>query len=98
MRHRADRNQQEIVDALRGIGASVLVLSQVGGGAPDLLVAKGENILMEVKTKSGKLRKGQQEFMNTWQGPVYVVRTIEEAINLVVNAQQDVGGYPVHGD
>jgi len=46
-------------------------------------VAKGENILMEVKTKSGKLRKGQQEFMSTWQGPVYVVRTIEEAINLI---------------
>ena len=85
MRHRADRNQQEIVDALRDIGASVLVLSQVGGGAPDLLIGmRGRNVLMEVKTKTGKLRSGQVEFMNTWQGEAHVVRSVEEAIELLV--------------
>ena len=48
--HRADGNQSEIVRALRDTGHSVVVLSQVGGGRPDLLVGRaGVMLLMEVK-------------------------------------------------
>lgn len=48
--HRADGNQQEIVQALRDTGHSVVVLSQVGNGCPDLLVGRaGVMLLMEVK-------------------------------------------------
>lgn len=51
MRHRADKNQQDIVDELRDLGISVLILSQVGGGCPDLLIGhRGKNYLIEVKT------------------------------------------------
>ena len=85
MHHRADSNQKEIVDTLRSIGASVLVLSQVGGGAPDLLVGfRGKEYLMEVKTPKGKLRSGQKEFFDTWRGSkVFIVRSVEEAIELI---------------
>jgi len=84
MRHRADDNQQEIVDALRDIGASVLVLSQVGGGCPDLLVGFcGREYLMEVKAPKGKLRPGQKKFIDTWKGKAFIVRSVDEALELL---------------
>jgi hypothetical protein len=84
MRHRADGNQQDIVDALRDMGVSVLILSQVGGGCPDLMLGwRGKNYLIEVKTPNGKLRPGQKEFFDTWRGRAFIVRSVEEAIELV---------------
>ena len=85
MRKRADDNQKEIVDTLRDIGVSVLVLSQVGGGAPDLLVGfRGKEYLMEVKASKGKLRPGQKEFFDTWRGSkVFIVRSVDEALELL---------------
>ena len=84
MRHRADDNQKEIVDTLRDIGVSVLVLSQVGGGCPDLLIGwRKKNYLLEIKTENGKLRKSQIEFFDTWKGRVFIVRSIGEAIDLI---------------
>ena len=85
MRHRADDNQQEIVDTLRDIGVSVLVLSQVGGGAPDLLVGfRGKEYLMEVKASKGKLRPGQKKFFDTWRGSkIFIVRSADEALELL---------------
>ena len=84
MRHRADDNQQEIVDTLRDIGASVLVLSQVGGSCPDLLISwHGENYLIEVKAPKGKLSLGQKKFFDTWTGKVFIVRSVDEALELL---------------
>ena len=84
MRHRADGNQKEIVDALRDIGASVLVLSQVGGGCPDLMIGwRGKNYLLEVKTPKGKLRLGQKEFFDTWRGRAFIVRSADEVLELI---------------
>ena len=84
MHHRADSNQEEIVDALRDIGASVLVLSQVGGGAPDLLVGfRGKEYLMEIKAPKGKLRPGQKKFFDTWKGKSFIVRSVDEALELL---------------
>ena len=37
-RGRTDGNQSEIVKALRKLGYSVLVMSSMGGGAPDICV------------------------------------------------------------
>lgn len=83
-RHRSDTNQNDIVDYLRSTGRSVVVLSQVGAGCPDLLVGNhGHNILMEVKTKTGKLSETQIEFMNGWRGRTpYVVRSVEDVKEL----------------
>ena len=84
MRNRADSNQNEIVEALRGIGASVLVLSQVGGGCPDLLVGfRGKEYLIEIKAKNGDLSDSQKEFFDNWQGRPYVVRSVDEVLELI---------------
>ena len=85
--HGVDANQADIVNVLREVGYSVLDLSAVGGGCPDLLVGgvsrrSGEriNVLIEVKTAKGRIRKNQMEFADNWRGPLYIARTIEEAL------------------
>jgi Holliday junction resolvase len=84
MRHRADKNQQEIVDALRELGVSVIVLSQVGRGCPDLMIGwRGKNYLLEVKSENGELRPGQVEFFDTWKGRAFIVRSVEETLELL---------------
>jgi Holliday junction resolvase len=80
--HRADKNQNQIVRELRELGYSVLILSQVGNGCPDILVSRNsKNILFEIKTKTGKLRKSQKDFLEKWRGEAYVARTTEDIIN-----------------
>lgn len=83
---KVDANQGEIVDALRKIGASIIDLSAVGGGAPDLAVGfLGKTYLLEVKNPKtkGKLNKLQQKWHDEWKGSVYVVYSAEEAIGIV---------------
>ncbi len=88
--HRTDANQQEIVRALRQIGASVAVTSAVGDGFVDLVVGyRGKNILLELKDGSKppsaqKLTTDEQAFFATWRGFAVVVRSVEEAIAVVV--------------
>ena len=85
MRKKTDKNQQEIMDALRKIGASVSSLHTVGCGIPDLLVGyRGKNYLIEVKADKGKLTPAQIEFHGAWRGEIHIVRTAEEAINRVM--------------
>lgn len=82
---KVDRNQPEIVAALRDLGASVQPLHAVGQGCPDLLVGwRGKNLLIEVKdhlaSKSDqKLNPRQQEWHQAWRGQAIKVSTIEEA-------------------
>jgi Holliday junction resolvase len=81
---KVDKNQREIVEALRAAGCSVLILSRVGQGCPDLAVGKwGRTYLLEVKTARGTLTEPEQEFMETWRGHVQVVRTVDEALEAV---------------
>jgi hypothetical protein len=81
---RVDANQREIVSALRGIGASVCDLHELGKGCPDLLVGfRGFNLLLEVKNIEGggdKLTDAEAEFHAGWRGQVQVVRSIDEAL------------------
>ena len=80
-----DSNQPEIVEAFRQLHCSVLLLHQVGSGCPDLLVGvNGFNVLIEVKTSTGKLTDDQKDFITVWNGDaVNIVRTREDAIELV---------------
>jgi len=82
MVHRADDNQRELVDFMRAVGCSVLILSQVGNGCPDLLVGwKGQNYLFEVKTETGRLSDRQKDFKECWRGkPPVVIRNIEDVV------------------
>ncbi|MBS4034375.1 MAG: hypothetical protein KGZ85_07930 [Ignavibacterium sp.] len=83
---RADLNQSEIVRALRAVGATVHITSQVGGGFPDLVCAiSGKNYLIEIKNKDarGKLSTSQLIFRDKWKGKVHVVETVDEALKVI---------------
>lgn len=93
---KVDRNQPEIVAALRAVGASVQPLHTVGGGTPDLLVGyRGADYLLEVKdgeaqASDQKLRATQVEWHRDWRGrPVSVVMSIPDAMAAI--------GAPVRG-
>lgn len=85
---RIDSNQPMIVKALRDAGASVLILSNMGHGCPDLLVGKdGRNVLMEIKDPTRKpserkLTDDERVFHTLWRGNVFVVETVEEALRM----------------
>ena len=80
-----DKNEAEIIHALRQVGADVIQLSDKG--VPDLLVGyKNKNYLMEVKTNTGKLTADQSDFFTMWGGQVCVVRTIEEALSVIYHS------------
>ena len=77
-----DKNQPEIVGALRGAGCQVLSLAPLGNGAADLLVRRGMGLhLLEVKGPTGDLTADQREFHAFW--PVTIVRSIDEALRAV---------------
>ena len=81
-----DTNHTEIVAALRASGCRVQDLSLVGGGVPDVMVSAPDstrNVLMEIKTDSGKLNALQQKWHASWLGEVYVVRTEKEALKIM---------------
>lgn len=91
MRHRGkvDANQSEIVRALRQAGCSVLSISNMGNGCPDLLVGRGgRNYLMEIKDPTRKpseqkLTDDETTFHLAWNGQVAVVKTVEQALAVV---------------
>lgn len=86
---RVDSNQLEIITALRKKGASVLLLHQLGRGAPDALVGwNNSNFLIEIKNgakspSKRKLTPDEEAFFNSWQGQAAVVDSVESAIALL---------------
>jgi hypothetical protein len=91
MRHaaRIDANQEQIVAALRAMGATVRIVTQ-GNGLPDLLVGfRGVTILMEVKDgqkvpSARKLTPAEQKFFEEWRGGIVaIVNSVDEAIDLL---------------
>lgn len=85
-----DANHGEIVAAFQKLGAAVLDLSSMGCGVPDLLVCCGGTArFVDVKnptTSYGKrgLNKRQREWASEWKGgPVYLVSSVDDAVNLV---------------
>ena len=98
--HRVDGNHAEIVTALRGIGASVLDIHDLGHGAPDLLVGfRAVNLLLEVKDgrrspSQKKLTKDEQAFFDTWRGAAYIVYSAADAIEVVTRMTAEDDGLP----
>lgn len=80
--HRRDANHKAIVDELRQCGFSVIDLSQLGHGIPDILVGKYGLFECLVELKSdGEASKAQIEFAKQWRGPrAFIARTAEEII------------------
>lgn len=93
-----DSNQHEIIDVFKRYGFSVLMLHQLGHGCPDILIGKHkQNTLVEIKdgnkSKSKrKLTEDQQVFHETWKGSVYVVESIQQAIDLALIMDQNFTG------
>lgn len=84
---KVDGNQAEIVEALRGIPeCSVLVLSAVGDGCPDIAVGyRGANLFFEIKDPTQpphrhELTADQKDFHNAWKGQVQKVFSLKEII------------------
>lgn len=90
---RVDRNQPEILAALRKAGAQVVDLSRVGGGVPDLLCCSrsGRMFFVEVKTEEGTLTDDQDEFLWLWRGPTHIVRNVTEALRVLEMETDDRG-------
>jgi len=83
---KADRNQPEVVAALRKIGAKVVPTHTLGQGMPDLVVAyDGRTFLLEIKDgekppSARKLTPAQETFHAAWTGEIHVVDSIEQAL------------------
>jgi hypothetical protein len=88
-RARTDRNQEEIVIALRRAGATVQVLSGVHGGCPDVLCGfRGVNHLFEIKDglqapSKQKLTPEEASWHSGWNGNVKTVRNIMDALKAI---------------
>ncbi|CAB4139755.1 hypothetical protein UFOVP353_19 [uncultured Caudovirales phage] len=86
---KVDANQGEIVNVFRNMGCAVLPLHAVGKGCPDLLISTANiNILVEIKDGSKPpsqrlLTPDQQKFHMNWKGPLFVIKSTQEAIDLV---------------
>ena len=66
---RTDANHAEIMQEFRRLGASVLDLSRVGMGCPDLLIGVANtSALVEVKVGNAKFTPAQELFMYNWRG------------------------------
>ncbi len=86
---RIDANQNEIVQALRDVGASVAITSALGSGFPDIVAGyRGINYLIEIKDGSKppserKLTLDEQEFHDLWRGAAIVVNDVDEALKAI---------------
>jgi Holliday junction resolvase len=83
---RTDVNQKDIVHALKSFGATVVDLSSVGKGCPDLLVGfANKTYLIEVKRDNkAKFTPQQIQFNELWRGGIIArIETIDEVIELL---------------
>lgn len=83
---RVDENQKQIIHTFIALGASVLNLSRVGEGCPDILVGyKNQSCLVEIKRdEKAKYTEPQIKFMQNWRGgPVSRIDSVDAAIRLI---------------
>lgn len=87
MRKRTDHNHQTIINELKNIGFTVMDLSSVGKGCPDIMAGfRGKNYLFEIKNplkskSQRKLTKDQELFHGTWRGQVHVITCLEDIVS-----------------
>jgi len=88
---RVDKNQAEIVTALRKLGFSVLHLHEVGRGCPDILVGKnGVNLLVEIKsTQKASFTEAEIRFASEWDGSVIAAYRVQDILNWFERHEDD---------
>ena len=84
---RTDANQNDIVDALRKIGAFVWITSSLGNGGPDIVIGyRGKTYLVELKDgeKSASrtaLTPAECDFHAAWRGgPLLIWYSVDDAL------------------
>lgn len=88
-RGRTDSNHQLIVAGLRKAGGTVQSLASIGNGCPDLLLGwHSRNYLLEIKSPDQppsrrRLTDDEVNWHHEWRGKVYVVHTLEEAMQKI---------------
>ena len=87
---RIDGNHTAVRQALEVCGATVLDLSGVGEGAPDLCVGfRGKTYLIEIKNSAlppskRRLTGPQQRFHSWWRGStIHIVESVNAALALL---------------
>lgn len=79
---RVDKNQKSVVSELRELGFTVGHTHVVGKGFPDFTVGfKNLNLLVELKSKNGKLTNDEKEFHDKYTGYVSVAFNSTDVIN-----------------
>jgi len=89
---RVDENQKQLVHTFIALGASVLNLSTVGRGCPDLLVGyRGKSVLVEIKrNEKATYTEPQVKFMQEWRGgAVSRIDSVDAAIRLIKMLDMD---------
>lgn len=85
-KEKRDQNEREIIKAFDDLDWAVA--QNFTKNMPDLICSKkfsdylSFTILVEVKGPNGKLRQNQQAFIDCWAGDVFVVRSIEDVIEV----------------
>jgi rhamnose utilization protein RhaD (predicted bifunctional aldolase and dehydrogenase) len=83
---RVDANQNQIIHTFIALGASVLNLSRVGEGCPDILIGyKKHSVLCEIKANEKSIyTEPQVKFMQNWRGgPISRIDSVDAAIRLI---------------
>jgi len=86
---KVDKNQNEIVQALRKAGASVLITSQLKNCFDILVGFQGVNYIVAIKDgdlppSQKKLSEGELNFKDNWRGGQYhVIESVEEALKMI---------------
>lgn len=89
--HRVDANQSEIVAAFERLGCSVIDLSAVGGGVPDLAVSVfRQTVFVEVKTPVGELEPSQVRFHRESKAWIEVARDMADVERIVAAMRRQV--------
>ena len=89
---RVDENQKSLIHTFICLGASVLNLSTVGRGCPDLLIGyKGKTVLVEIKSSAkASFTDPQVKFMQEWRGgAVSRIDSVDAVIRLIKMLDMD---------
>lgn len=87
---RKDKNHRTIAAALTDAGCTVVDLSQLGGGVPDLLVGATDNntgvytwLLCEIKSPGGTLTPMEAAFLQSLpdDAPSIVARSLDDILD-----------------
>lgn len=84
-----DSNHNEIVKALRAVGATVQSLAAIGKGCPDILCGfRGVNHVFEIKDGSKpesarRLTLDETVWAVRWKGQYVVVNNVQEALGAI---------------